>query len=134
MHNFLIGKVTKTNINNYMTGLANGTKLIWTLVIIIVILIASLCISIDSDQSDKYSKEKSQIDSLSKVISNLEKDQLKYDSLIIGYQHNLVVADQQIDSTKNKIKEIQNYYGKKIKDISRATPVELDDFFTNRYK
>ena len=117
-----------------MTGLANGTKLIWTLVIIIVILITSLCISIDSDQSDKYSKEKSQIDSLSKIISNLEKDQLKYDSLIIGYQHNLVVADQQIDSTKNKIKEIQNYYGKKIKDISRATPVELDDFFTNRYK
>lgn len=117
-----------------MTGLENGTKLIWTLVIIIVILIVSLCISIDLDQSDKYSKEKSQIDSLSKVISNLEKDQLKYDSLIIGYQHNLVVADQQIDSTKNKIKEIQNYYGKKIKDISLATPVELDDFFTNRYK
>jgi len=134
VHNFLIGKVTKTNINNYMTGLENGTKLIWTLVIIIVILITSLCISIDSDQSDQYSKEKSQIDSLSKVISKLEKDQLKYDSLIIGYQHNLVVADQQIDSTKNKIKEIQNYYGKKIKDISRATPVELDDFFTNRYK
>ena len=88
-----------------MTGLENGTKLIWTLVIIIVILITSLCISIDSDQSDKYSKEKSQIDSLSTIISKLEKDQLKYDSLIIGYQHNLVVADQQIDSTKNKIKE-----------------------------
>ena len=111
-----------------MTGLANGTKLIWTLVIIIVILITSLCISIDPDQSDKYSKEKSQIDSLSTIISKLEKDQLKYDSLIIGYQHNLVVADQQIDSTKNKIKENKNVTFANFKNIDSpeiATQLEL---------
>ena len=42
--------------------------------------------------------------------------------------------DSQIDSTKNKIKKIQNDYGKKIKVISSANHDELSDFFTNRYK
>ena len=68
------------------------------------------------------------------LITNLEKDQLRYDSLITGYKDSLIVMDHQIDSTKHEIKQIQNYYGKKIKNLSGATHTELTDFFTDRYK
>jgi peptidoglycan hydrolase CwlO-like protein len=110
-------------------------KLSGTLLIIIAILIAiMLTTSGNSNEVDKYAKQKSEIDSLSKMIGALEKDQLKYDSLITQYKDSLVVIEHQIDSTKHKIKQIQNYYGDKIKAIDNATHDELGDFFTNRYK
>jgi len=110
-------------------------KLSGTLLIIIAILIAIiLTTSGNSNEVDKYAKQKSEIDSLSKMIGSLEKDQLKYDSLITQYKDSLVAIEHQIDSTKHKITQIQNYYGDKIKAIDNATHDELGDFFTNRYK
>ena len=110
-------------------------KLSGTLLIIIAILIAiMLTTSGNSNEVDKYAKQKNEIDSLSKMIGSLEKDQLKYDSLITQYKDSLVVIEHQIDSTKHKITQIQNYYGDKIKAIDNATHDELGDFFTNRYK
>ena len=110
-------------------------KLSGTLLIIIAILVAVIFMtSPNSVEVDKYAKQKSEIDSLSKMIGSLEKDQLKYDSLITQYKDSLVVIEHQIDSTKHKITQIQNYYGDKIKAIDNATHDELGDFFTNRYK
>jgi predicted nucleic acid-binding Zn-ribbon protein len=110
-------------------------KLSGTLLIIIAILIAiMLTTSGNSNEVDKYAKQKSEIDSLSKMIVALEKDQLKYDSLITQYKDSLVTIEHQIDSTKHKITQIQNYYGDKIKAIDNATHDELGNFFTNRYK
>ena len=110
-------------------------KLSGTLLIIIAILVAVIFMtSPNSVEVDKYAKQKSEIDSLSKMIVALEKDQLKYDSLITQYKDSLVTIEHQIDSTKHKIKQIQNYYGDKIKAIDNATHDELGDFFTNRYK
>jgi predicted nucleic acid-binding Zn-ribbon protein len=110
-------------------------KLSGTLLIIIAILVAVIFMtSSNSVEVDKYAKQKSEIDSLSKMIVALEKDQLKYDSLITQYKDSLVVIEHQIDSTKNKITQIQNYYGNKIKAIDNATHDELGDFFTDRYK
>jgi hypothetical protein len=110
-------------------------KLSGTLLIIIAILVAVIFMtSPNSVEVDKYAKQKNEIDSLSKMIGALEKDQLKYDSLITQYKDSLVTIEHQIDSTKHKIKQIQNYYGDKIKAIDNATHDELGDFFTNRYK
>ncbi len=110
-------------------------KLSGTLLIIIAILIAViLTTSGNSNEVDKYAKQKSEIDSLSKMIGSLEKDQLKYDSLITQYKDSLVTIEHQIDSTKHKITQIQNYYGDKIKAIDNATHDELGNFFTDRYK
>lgn len=107
-----------------------------TLILIIVILIAILFITSGNGNSDvdKYSKQKHEIDSLSNIISNLQKDQLKYDSLLICYQDSLHRKDIQIDSTIQEIKQIQHHYGKKIKIISTASHVELSNFFADRYK
>ena len=110
-------------------------KLSGTLLIIIAILVAVIFMtSPNSVEVDKYAKQKNEIDSLSKMIVALEKDQLKYDSLITQYKDSLVTIEHQIDSTKHKITQIQNYYGDKIKAIDNATHDELGDFFTNRYK
>ena len=110
-------------------------KLSSILLIVIAILIAVLITtSNNSNEIDKYAKQKIKIDSLSKIINVLEQDQLKYDRTITIYRDSLSLMDSQIDSTKNKIKKIQNDYGKKIKIISSANHDELSDFFTNRYK
>lgn len=110
-------------------------KLSGALLIVIAILIAFIfTTSGNSDEVDKYAKQKSEIDSLSKMIGKLEKDQLKYDSLITQYKDSLVTMDHQIDSTKHKITQIQNYYGNKIKAIDNASHDELGNFFTDRYK
>ena len=110
-------------------------KLNLILVIVIALLIGVIVFDHTPNEGrDKYAKQKQEIDSLSKLITNLEKDQLRYDSLITGYKDSLIVMDHQIDSTKHEIKQIQNYYGKKIKNLSGATHTELTDFFADRYK
>jgi len=110
-------------------------KLSSILLIVIAVLIAVIIItSNNSNEIDKYAAQKIKIDSLSKIINVLEQDQLKYDNTIAIYRDSLSLMDSQIDSTKNKIKKIQNDYGKKIKVISSANHDELGDFFTNRYK
>ena len=110
-------------------------KLSSILLIVIAVLIAVIIITLNnSNEIDKYAAQKIKIDSLSKIINVLEQDQLKYDSAIAIYRDSLSLMDSQIDSTKNKIKKIQNDYGKKIKIISSANHDELGDFFTKRYK
>jgi len=110
-------------------------KLTVTLIIIIAVLTGVIiATSGNSNKEDKYIVEKQRIDSLSKAIVILEKEQKVQDSLIVLYKDSLIIADIQIDSTKHRIKEIQNYYGKKIKVISGANHDELSSFFTDRYK
>ena len=111
-------------------------KITGTLVIIILVLVVCLFILTNNGTSDldPYAKQKQKIDSLTVCINALEKTQLKYDSTIAIYRDSLSLMDSQIDSTKNKIKKIQNDYGKKIKVISGVSHDELSDFFTERYK
>ena len=110
-------------------------KLNLVLIVIIALLIGVIVFDhMPMSGENKYSKQKQEIDSLSKLIVGLEKDQLRYDSLITNYKDSLTVMDHQIDSTKTQIKQIQQQYGKKIKALNSATHNELSDFFADRYK
>jgi hypothetical protein len=110
-------------------------KLTTTLLIIIALLIALLIITSgkNTPEVDPYASEKQVIDSLSGLITNLDKEHIKQDSIINSYKIKIESLEYKVDSTKNKITEIRNYYGKKIKDISNYTNDELDSFFTERY-
>jgi len=110
-------------------------KLTTTLLIIIALLIAVLIITSGNNgpEIDPYAPEKRAIDSLGKIITKLDLEQLKQDSIINSYKIKIESLEYKVDSTKNKITEIKNYYGKKIKDISNYTNDELDGFFTERY-
>ena len=74
------------------------------------------------------------IDSLNSVILDYKTKQLNLNKKIASYELDIKRLDFQIDSAKNKIIEIRHFYDKKIKNISRYSASELDDFFANRYK
>lgn len=122
-------------VNKLATTLLKVNKLTTTLLIIIALLIAVLIITSGKKEPevDPYASEKRVIDSLSVLIANLDKEHVKQDSIINSYKIKIESLEYKVDSTKNKITEIRNYYGKKIKDISNYTNAELDSFFTERY-
>ena len=84
-------------------------------------------------ETPSYVQEKQKIDSLSYVITNLQKEQIKLNNTLTTYQTKIDSLNFQIDSTRQEIANIRIYYGRQIKDITNYTPSELDKFFTNRY-
>ena len=84
-------------------------------------------------ETSSYVQEKQKIDSLSYVITNLQKEQIKLNTTLITYQTKVDSLNFQMDSTRQEIANIRIYYGKQIKDITNYTPSELDKFFTKRY-
>ena len=114
-------------INRYhIIGLALYTALIVTLTYLL--LRPNTNVNGLSTQDQKY------VDSLNIRIGELEGQQKVSDSLIANYKKDIEVLDHKIDSTKNKVIQIRKDYEGKIKDISRYTPTQLDNFFTDRYK
>jgi hypothetical protein len=114
-------KVTKTNL---------------FLIIAILTLIGYIIFASSSHATVdvKAIKYKNDIDSLSRVIDGLEREQGKLDSLVVGYKSEINKLDCVLDSTQRKLKETRNKYGDKIKDINNYTHAELSNFFTERYK
>ena len=84
-------------------------------------------------ETSTYVQEKQKIDSLSYVITNLQKEQIKLNNTLTTYQTKIDSLNFQIDSTRQEIANIRIYYGRQIKDITNYTPSELDKFFTKRY-
>jgi predicted nucleic acid-binding Zn-ribbon protein len=82
----------------------------------------------------KYDKQKKEIDSLSNVISGLQKEQIYLNQSIIQSKNKIDSLDNEITNTNQEITNIREYYGKKIRDILNYTPQQLDDFFSKRYK
>jgi peptidoglycan hydrolase CwlO-like protein len=86
------------------------------------------------DDSKAKAQYQHTIDSLNTSILNYRTTQLELDKKIAGYELDIRRLDFQIDSAENKIIEIRNYYGERIKAVGRYSTDELDRFFTDRYK
>ena len=78
-------------------------------------------------------KEKSQIDSLNVVISNLHLENAKQDSIIVGLNKEINAVDKQIEDIKNKKTVVKKEYHEKINRVNTYTEPELDSFFSDRY-
>lgn len=101
----------------------------------VVVFITWYFVKPEATNSTGLTKENQQIvDSLSNVISVLEYRQLEKDSLIIGFQQDIVKLDVEIDATETKITEIQNQHEEELNNIERFTVTDLDKFFADRYK
>jgi len=100
---------------------------------IILLLLWLLLRPVKVDMS-KYDKQKQQIDSLSSVIGELQKEQITLDNSIQKHQNVIDSLDNEINNTNKEIADVREYYGKKIRDILNYTPQQLDDFFSKRYK
>ena len=87
-----------------------------------------------SDQPGVPYSQQRELDSLSREFQTLQVKQTQKDSLIAIYKTRVVALDERIDSANTEIIKIRSYYGKKIDDINKYTPTQLDSFFTNRYQ
>ena len=74
------------------------------------------------------------IDSLSRVIIDLQRHQQYIDGLIIVQETQLDKLSKQIDSTTSQLQETRKQYDAKIKNIYSYTDTQLERFFSARYK
>jgi hypothetical protein len=74
------------------------------------------------------------IDSLSRVILDLQRHQQYIDGLIVVQETQLDKLSKQIDSTSSQLQETRKQYDAKIKNIYSYTDTQLERFFTARYK
>lgn len=103
-------------------------------IILVAIIIASIfVIKIKPNTEIEVTDNKRQIDSLTKIISSIETQQTKLDSVLTKYQDTVLTLNSKLDSTKLKITKIHIYYGNKIKNASNYNVTELDSFFADRY-
>jgi len=79
-------------------------------------------------------RQKQQLDSISKVIHHLQSQQHKLDGVIVNHQHSIDSINISIDKTQQNILNIRSYYDNKIKNINSYTSTQLHSFFTERYK
>ncbi len=98
---------------------------------IILFLLWLLLKPVNVDLS-KYDKQKREIDSLSQIITGLQKEQKILDESILKHQNKIDSLDNEIDTTNQEIENIRAYYGKKIRDIANYTPSQLNDFFSSK--
>ena len=105
------------------------------LFIVVIALVAFIIFGKDSsNDTDKYARQKYEIDSLNSIINTFETQQLVQDSIIKDYQIQVIKLDQETDAAKYKITNIKHEYSTKIQTVSNYTPTELDKFFADRYK
>lgn len=114
----------------------NKTTVVLSLVIAVLICICIVLYTSKPTVSNDTAKIQYQntIDSLDTIISKYKHNQIELDKKIANYELDIKRLDFEIDSAKNKIIEIRNSYGEKIKIVGRYSTGELDDFFSNRYE
>lgn len=107
-----------------------------TVILSCVIAALLLCILylFNNPVKSDYSKQKSTIDSLTSVIAGLEKEQIKFDSIIKGYEGRVDTLSKKVSDANNKLEVERKKHGKKIDHIGKLNVAQLDSFFTNRYR
>ena len=87
-----------------------------------------------SENNGMSNEEKIKIDSLNNVILKIQKDQLRLDSTIIEFNKEIDKIDNSINKIKSQKNSKSNEYNEKINRINKFNDVELDNFFSDRYK
>ena len=82
--------------------------------------------------AERLKQLNSQIDSLNHTIDLKEQQIFVCYAKIAKLTDSIAIADKQINRFQNELKQIKNKYAK-IKPTDNATPVEVADFFANRY-
>jgi K+ transporter len=105
-------------------------------VILLCITLVVLFISTKScdPKSTDFTKQQTQIDSISGVIKQLQLKQHKLDGTLVYHTRNIDSLNHAILNTQQQILDTRLYYDNKIKDINRYTFTQLYSFFANRYK
>ena len=111
-------------LNNYKTLLK---FIVWASIIYAIAYYVS-------ENNGMTNEEKIKIDSLNSVILKIQKDQLRLDSTIVEFNKEIDKIDNSIGKIKSQKNSKSNEYNEKINRVNKFNDVELDNFFSDRYK
>jgi hypothetical protein len=74
------------------------------------------------------------IDSLQHTVDSIYVENGKLDNQIAGYESEVLLQDNKIQSLKDKLVSIKQETHEKVKSVDSYTDDELERFFTERYK
>ena len=85
-------------------------------------------------QTNKYDKEKKEIERLRGQITLLKFGQKVLNKQLDQQNHIIDSLSIEIKHTEKELQTTRTYYGNKIKDLTSASNTELDQFFSDRYR
>jgi len=86
-----------------------------------------------STPTDKYAKQKKEIERLKNNIEVLKFGQKVLNKQLDQQNHIVDSLNIEIKHTEKELQTTRTYYGNKIKDLTSASNSELEQFFTDRY-
>ncbi len=84
--------------------------------------------------TDKYAKQKQEIERLKNNIFLLKEGQKILNKNLEQQNHIVDSLNLEIKHTEKELQTTRTYYGNKIKDLTSASNSELEQFFTDRYR
>jgi septal ring factor EnvC (AmiA/AmiB activator) len=84
--------------------------------------------------TDKYIKQKQEIERLKNNIFLLKEGQKILNKNLEQQNHIVDSLNLEIKHTEKELQTTRTYYGNKIKDLTSASNSELEQFFTDRYR
>ena len=103
----------------------------------ILLLLLVFLVKCDVEKStptDKYEKQKQEIERLKNNIEVLKFGQKVLNKQLDQQNHIVDSLNIEIKHTEKELQTTRTYYGNKIKDLTSASNTELEQFFTNRYQ
>jgi septal ring factor EnvC (AmiA/AmiB activator) len=84
--------------------------------------------------TDKYDKQKQEIERLKNRIELLKFGQQVLNKQLDQQNHIVDSLNIEIKHTEKELQQTRTYYGNKIKDLTSASNTELEQFFSDRYR
>ena len=84
--------------------------------------------------TDKYDKQKQEIERLKNRIELLKFGQQVLNKQLDQQNHIVDSLNIEIKHTEKELQTTRTYYGNKIKDLTSASNTELEQFFSDRYR
>jgi septal ring factor EnvC (AmiA/AmiB activator) len=84
--------------------------------------------------TDKYEKQKQEIERLKNNIEVLKFGQKVLNKQLDQQNHIVDSLNIEIKHTEKELQTTRTYYGNKIKDLTSASNTELEQFFSDRYR
>lgn len=128
----MIQKKEFNRVVDFLKKNINIIKLVGVILISLIVLKYSIILLTPKPQIPD--EIKSQLSDLSRITTQLQVSQKKYDSLLIEQNKVSIELDSKISNIREKITIIREYYHEKTVAADKYTPSQVDSFFKNRYK
>ena len=102
--------------------------------ILLLLLVFLVKCDVKKPVTNKYDKEKQEIEQLKSQITLLKFGQKVLNKQLSQQNHIVDSLNIEIKHTEKELQQTRTYYGNKIKDLTSASNTELEQFFSDRYR